>query len=125
MVGYSDKATTYASAEQMMIAHLVHTLAPRWRMYEDSMNVNLLTEKERDQGYYFKYIAEGMIRGSTKDMIDAILKQVNGGLITVNEGRELLERNPTDDPKDDQLRTPVNVAQESQQPPSGGGNPKE
>ena len=26
MVGYSDKATTYASAEQMFLSHVVHTL---------------------------------------------------------------------------------------------------
>lgn len=28
MIGYSDKASTYASAEQMFLAHVVHTLAP-------------------------------------------------------------------------------------------------
>jgi phage portal protein BeeE len=45
MVGYSDKAATYASAEQMFLAHLVHTLSPRWTMYEQSIDVNLLTTR--------------------------------------------------------------------------------
>jgi hypothetical protein len=29
MVGHSDKAATYASAEQMFLAHVVHTLSRR------------------------------------------------------------------------------------------------
>jgi HK97 family phage portal protein len=87
MVGYSDKATTYASSEQMFLAHLVHTLAPRWQMYEQSMDTYLLSDAERKEGLYFDFVEEGMIRGSVKDTKDAILALVNGGLMTPNEGR--------------------------------------
>jgi HK97 family phage portal protein len=45
MAGYSDKAATYASAEQMFLAHVVHTLSPRWERYEQSMDAYLLTDK--------------------------------------------------------------------------------
>jgi hypothetical protein len=37
-------------AEQMFLAHLVHTLSPRWQMYEQSMDTYLLTDAERKAG---------------------------------------------------------------------------
>lgn len=118
MAGYSDKAATYASAEQMFLAHVVHTLSPRWTAYEQSADANLLTERERRDGLYFDFVEEGMIRGSVKDTKDAILGYVNGGILTPNEGRALLDRNPDADPESDKLRIPVNVAQEP--PPKPG-----
>lgn len=111
MVGYYDKAATYASAEQMFLAHMVHCLSPRWQMYEQSADVNLLTEKDRGEGLYFDFVEEGMIRGSVKDTKDAILGYVNGGILTPNEGRALLDRNPDDDPESDELRIPVTTVQ--------------
>lgn len=121
MVGYTDKAPTYASAEQFFLAHAVHTLAPRWRMYEDSINANLLTEAERKGGYYSNFVEGGMIRGSAKDTKDVILGYVNGGVITPNEGRGWLDLNPDADPDNDKLRLPVNVAQASD--PASTGTP--
>lgn len=112
MVGHSDKASTYASAEQMFLAHVVHCLAPRWARLEQSADANLLTEKEVDQGYYFDFVEEGMLRGAAKDTKDVILGYVNGGVMTPNEGRAKLDLNPDADPESDKLRIPVNVAQE-------------
>jgi HK97 family phage portal protein len=116
MVGYSDKATTYASSEQMFLAHVVHTLSPRWTLYEQSMDANLLTDKERAGGLYFDFVEEGMIRGAVKDTKDAIVGYVNGGIMTPNEGRAKLDLNPDVDPDSDKLRIPVNVAQEPEKP---------
>lgn len=116
MAGYTDKATTYASAESMFLAHAVHTLSPRWTMYEQSMDLNLLTERDRRGGLYFDFVEEGMIRGSVKDTTDAIVGRVNGGLMTPNEGRAALDLNPDSDPASDKLRIPVNTVQD----PKGG-----
>lgn len=110
MAGYSDKAATYASAEQMFLAHVQHCLAPRWTNYEQAFDASLLTEKERDSGLFFNFTEEGMIRGSIKDTKDTILGYVNGGILTPNEGRALLDRNPMEDGESDKLRIPVNVA---------------
>lgn len=52
MAGQSDKAATYASAEQMFIAHLVHTLTPWYERVEQSADCQLFTDKERADGYY-------------------------------------------------------------------------
>jgi HK97 family phage portal protein len=109
MVGYSDKATTYASAEQMFLAHLVHTMAPWYERIEQSANVNLLTEKEQNEGYYTNFVEEGMLRGAAVDTKDVILGYVNGGILTPNEGRAKLDENPDPDPASDKLRIPANI----------------
>ena len=114
MVGYSDKATTYASSEQMFLAHAVHTLGPWWTRIEQSADANLLTEEERAAGYYTDFVEEGLLRGAARDTKEVIVGYVNGGLMTPNEGRAKLDLNPDPDPKSDQLRIPANVVGEPQ-----------
>lgn len=109
MVMHSDKASTYASAEQMFLAHLVHTLSPWYERIEHSADVNLLTDKERAAGYYTDFCEESLLRASLKDTKDYLLGLVNGGLMTPNEGREMLDLNPDADPESDQLRIPANI----------------
>jgi len=115
MVGYSDKAATYASAEQMFLAHVVHTLAPWYQRLEQCFDANLLTDKEREQGYYFNFVEEGLLRGSLIDTKETILGYVNGGILTPNEGRAKLDQNPDADPASDKLRIPTNIVGNSQQ----------
>lgn len=115
MVGNSDKATTYASAEQMFLAHVVHTLAPWYQRLEQCFDANLLTDKEREQGYYFNFVEEGLLRGSLIDTKETILGYVNGGILTPNEGRAKLDQNPDADPASDKLRVPTNIVGNTQQ----------
>jgi HK97 family phage portal protein len=42
MIGHSDKTATYASAEQMFLAHAVHTLGPWYEEIDQSADVNLI-----------------------------------------------------------------------------------
>jgi len=109
MVGHSEKAATYASAEQMFLAHLVHTLSPWYERLEQSINVNLLTEKERDQGLYADFVEEGLLRASAESTQKILLGYVSGGLMTQNEGRSKLDMNPVDDPEADKLHLPQNI----------------
>lgn len=109
MVGHSDKATTYASAEQMFLAHVVHTLAPWYQRIEQSIDANLLTAADRNAGIYAKFIEEGLLRGSLKDTKDTLLGYVNGGLMYPNEARAKLDLDPDSDPKSNELRIPANV----------------
>ena len=109
MVGYSDKAATYASAEQMFLAHVVHTLAPWFQRLEQSIDANLLTDKDRKDGIYSNFVEEGLLRGAAVSTKDVILGYVNGGLMTPNEGRAKLDLNPMDDEESDKLRIPANI----------------
>lgn len=98
MVGYSDKAATYASAEQMFLAHVVHTLAPWYTRIEQSGECQLLSERERDQNYFIKFNAAGLMRGSHKDRAEYYAKALGAGgapgWMTQDEIRGLEELNP-------------------------------
>lgn len=107
MIGYSDKAATYASAEQMFLAHVVHTLAPWYERIEQSADINLLTDKERAAGYYAKFVTAGLLRGALKDTAEYLGKLVQGGIMVRNEAREKLDLNPIDGL--DEPLTPANM----------------
>lgn len=109
MVGYSDKAATFASAEAFMQSHITDCLSPRWQAYEQVLFNSLLTEKEQDEGYYFNFVEEGMIRGSIKDTATTLLSYVNGGIMVTNEARAKLDLNPDPDPASNKLRIPANI----------------
>lgn len=109
MVGYSDKATTYASSEQMFLAHVVHTMAPWWQRIEQSIDANLLSEKDRANGLYANFVEEGLLRGAAVDTKEVLLGYVNGGLMSANEARAKLDLNPDADPESDKLRIPANI----------------
>lgn len=98
MAGYSDKAATYASAEQMFLAHVVHTLSPWYERIEQSAECHLLTEKEVEQGYFVKFNAAGLMRGSHKDRSEYFSKALGSGgspaWMTQDEVRALEEFNP-------------------------------
>jgi HK97 family phage portal protein len=107
MVMSSDKATTYASAEQMFLAHVVHTLSPWFERIEQAIDCQLLTDAERAQGYYVKFITQGLLRGALKDTAEYLYRLVNIGIMTRNEARGLLEMNPIEGL--DSPLTPVNM----------------
>jgi HK97 family phage portal protein len=96
MVGYSDKAATYASAEQMFLAHAVHTVRPWHRRFEASIRRNLLTDEERAAGLYPKFIDTELLRGAAKDRGEYYARGIAAGWLTRNEAREWEELDPID-----------------------------
>lgn len=98
MVGHSDKAATYASSEQMFLAHVVHTMMPWYSRIEQSADINLLTADERKQGYYTRLMAQALMRGASADRANYFSKALGAGgspaWMTQNEVRALEEMNP-------------------------------
>lgn len=94
MVGYSDKAATYASAEQMFLAHVVHTMGPWYRRVEKSASAFLLTDRERADGLYFKFVTNALLRGAARDRAEFYRTMVANALMSPNEVRELEDLNP-------------------------------
>ncbi len=98
MVGQSDKAATYASAEQMFLAHVVHTLMPWYERIEQSADINLLSDSDRAAGYYTKFIPNALMRGAAKDRGDYYSKALGSGgqkpWMTADEVRDLEELDP-------------------------------
>lgn len=123
MVGYSDKASTYASAEQMFLAHVVHTLSPWYERIEQSVDAQLLGDADVVSGYYSCFEEEGLMRATPSTTADYLLKLVNGGLMTPNEGRAVLDLNPDEEYASDELRIPVNVVADTSEPPDAAMEP--
>lgn len=96
MVGYSDKTATYASAEQMFLAHAVHTARPWHRRFEASISKSLLTKRDRENGIYPKFIDAELLRGAAKDRAQYYQMGISAGWLTRNEAREWEELNPID-----------------------------
>jgi HK97 family phage portal protein len=99
MIGHTgDKASTYASAEQMFLAHKIHTLDPIYNRIEQSADLNLLSRQERRQGYYFKHLANGLLRASTKERAEYLAKALGAGghapWMTQDEARAAEELDP-------------------------------
>lgn len=96
MVGHYDKSATYASAEQMFLAHAVHYARPWHRRLEASANVNLLSADERAEGYYFKFLDAELLRGAAATRADYYGKGIKDGWLLRNEAREYEELDPLD-----------------------------
>lgn len=88
MAGYSDKTATYASAEQMFIAHVVHTLTPWATRFEQSAERALLNDGLFDLRFDFK----GLMRGAAQDRAEYYAKALGAGgspaWMTPNEVRQ-------------------------------------
>jgi HK97 family phage portal protein len=107
MVGYTDKASTYASAEQFFLAHIVHTMSPWYQRWEQRFDVHLLTEQDRRAGFYVKFNEAALLRGAMKDTAEFLGNLVTKGIITVNEARAKLEYNALEG--GDDLMKPANI----------------
>lgn len=94
MIGHSDKTQTFASAEQMFLAHVVHTLMPWYERIQQSADINLLTDDERADGYYTKLVEAGLLRGAQKDTSEYLYRLTQAGVMERNEARGKLDLNP-------------------------------
>lgn len=118
MVMQTEGTSSYASVEQMFLAHLTHTLMPWYERIEQSAEVNLLTRAEQKAGYYTKLEAKALMRGTAKDRAEyfAIMRQ--NGVITANQWLEAEDMDRSADPKADELIAAANLYGPQVPPPT-------
>lgn len=102
-------ATSYASVEQLMLAHIQNTLMPWYERIEQSARRALLTPEEKKQGYYFKLDSRALLEASTTDRLAYYNAGRTGGWLTVNEIREKEDLLRSDDPSADELTPAANL----------------
>lgn len=107
MIGEADRTATYASSEQMFLAHVVHTMGPWFSRIEQRLNLQLLTESERSAGYFCKFSVAGLLRGSHKDRAEFYRTLYGIGALAPNEIRAYEDLNPYDG--GDKYRVPMNM----------------
>lgn len=92
IIGSTEKSTTWGSGIEQLNRGLVdYMVAPMVRAHEAELNDKLLTEAEKDDGFYIRYNLDALLRGNLKDraQIYEILRRIRA--IDVNQIRELEE----------------------------------
>lgn len=124
MVGQADKTATYASAEQMFLAHVIHSLTPWCERIEQSADVNLLGATN-DRDYYVHLDLKGLMRGAAKDRADYFSKALGSGgspaWMTQDEVRDEEDQNPMGG---DAANLPAQLGS-TPKPPTAPGDPPE
>ncbi|AJH65359.1 hypothetical protein bcere0016_12160 [Bacillus cereus 95/8201] len=93
----STKANKYNSVEQNSLHFLKHTIAPILIDIEKVFNKELLTGKEKLQGYYFRFDTSELLRATEKERTESIALGLEKGLLTINEARAKLDLPKIDD----------------------------
>lgn len=119
MVMQTEGTATYASVEQMFLAHVTHTLMPWYERIEQSAEVNLLTDREADAGYYVKLEAKGLMRGTAKERAEFNQILLQNGVVSRNEVRASEDMDLVSDPAFDVPRPAANLYGDSPPPPEG------
>jgi HK97 family phage portal protein len=125
MIGYADKTSTYASAEQFFIAHVVHSLGPWIERWEQAITRDLLTEKELREGYFAKFSVQALLRGDAAARA-AYYKASLGtasspGWNSPNDVRRLEDQDPDENPAADRIVTVADLSQKPVDPQSPDG----
>jgi HK97 family phage portal protein len=102
-------ATSYNSVEQLLLAHLTHTLMPWYERIEQSAYQALLSKDDKKAGLYVKLDSRALMEASVADRLAYYNAGRTGGWLTVNEIRELEDRERSDDPMADQLTPAANL----------------
>ena len=97
-------ASGYSTSEQDIAEFLKLTMTPIVRQWEEVFNRRLLTYKEVQDGYTFRFDMDALKRGDTAAMADRHSKAIRSAKMTPNEARR--EDGLPDLPNGDRLLVP-------------------
>ena len=98
MVGHSDKTATFASAESFFLAHVIHSLMPWVRRWEETIERDIL---DNEDGLIAKMSVQGLLRGDAAARATYYHNGILDGWLVRNEARAFEDLNPLpglDDP---------------------------
>lgn len=83
--------SSYASAEAQNLAFYVDTLLYILKQYEEEITYKVLSSQMINQGYFFKFNINAILRADIKTQMESLAKAVNNGIYTPNEARAYLD----------------------------------
>jgi len=87
---------TFTNIEHQNLEYVMDTLSTWFVRWEQALYAKLLTDKEKQKGFYFKHNANAIIRGDIKTRYEAFHLAINDGWLNRNEARALEDMNPVD-----------------------------
>lgn len=105
----TEKSTSWGSGiEQQNIGFLEYTLRPWLVRWEQSLNRSLLTERQKANGFYFRFNLDALLRGDFKTRAEGYRTLIESGVMSINEVRAKEEWNPIGEEGDKHYR-PLNT----------------
>lgn len=104
-IGYSDKAQTYASAEQFNLNHVIDTLMPWAVRWEQAIQMRLLYGSRT---HYAEHNFDGLLRGDAAAKAAYYKAMIELGIWTPND--VLVKENMNPVPSGNVYRRPLNTA---------------
>lgn len=101
MIQAMDKGMSYASIEQLAMFFTQYTVQPWVTRWERAIKTQLLNT-ETDTNAYVRFNISALIRGDLKSRTEAIVQQLQYGLVTINEARSILDSNAIEHPLGDE-----------------------
>ncbi len=87
---------TFSNIEQLNIDYVNDSLTAWMKRWEQELYRKLLTEEEKQQGYYIEHVAEGLLRGDIQTRTAAYSALFDRGVLSVNEIRSKENLNPVE-----------------------------
>ncbi|HGS9339248.1 TPA: phage portal protein [Clostridioides difficile] len=83
--------SSYSNSEMQQLSFYVDTLQFILKQYEEETTFKLLTNKQIEEGCFFKYNERAILRADTKTQMETLTAGVNNGIYTPNEAREFVD----------------------------------
>lgn len=119
ILGDSSNAS-YSSLEQKNLAYRQNCLAPWTTAFEEESELKLLTESERNRGFYFKFNDGALLRTEKAQTMAFVSQGITARVLNPNEGREFFDLNPYEggDEYANPAVTPGSPGKQQEQPPT-------
>lgn len=126
IIGIAASGMTYSNEQQLKLTLLKQTLMPIIRNIEETLNKYLLTEKEKDNGFFFEFQYQDILKVSPQEEMSVYGKAVADRLMSVNEARQRMNLKPKeghdDIPGEDTSKNLSTQVMESQDNTLKGGD---
>lgn len=83
--------SSYANSEMQNLSFYTDTLLFILNQYEQELTFKLLFEKEVNEGFYFKFNVNSILRADMKTQMETLTSAVNNGVYLINEARSFLD----------------------------------
>lgn len=97
LYGISGGNLSYSNESYNTIMLLKQTIQPILKLLEDTCNMYLLTESEKNQGYFFEFNTQNLLKTDPKTEYEMYGKAVSDGILTRNEARQRMNWKPLSD----------------------------
>ena len=80
-------SNTYGSVESMSIRFLQYSISPIIAIIETMFNRSLLLNEEKEQGYFFKFNTDDVLKSTQEERYNALKTGIDAGILSLSEAR--------------------------------------